>query len=134
MSGSTQDRDSGKSRSSITTLIVIVVAVFVGIYVGCFTTAPRAASERVLHEIENNPLILEHLGSIEEIDLDVTATSSEPNDDMLVFELTGARSIGRLIVQVGIDGDGEGIRWGLLRLPNGEKLPLFDDQGLRPYR
>ena len=83
-------------------------------------------------DIEDNPVILEHLGTIEEIDLDFSASMAESNDDMLVFEVKGTLGEGRLVVQTLSTDTSEEVQWGMLQLQSGEKIPLFPDQGEKP--
>ena len=125
----------GKSRGCIIAVIVTLVLVVGGGLGGCFVLyqfGMNILGEQVVADIEDNPVILEHLGTIEEIDIDLTATAAESDDDVLVFEVTGTKGEGRLVVQTWSTDDAEEVQWGMLRLPSGEKIPLFPDQGEKP--
>ena len=84
-------------------------------------------------DIEDNPAILEHVGTIESIELDFMATGNESGDDVLVFQIEGSKSDAVLVVETKtIDGDTEEVTWGRLRMPTGEAHDLIEGQGPKP--
>ena len=80
-------------------------------------------------DIEDNPVILEHIGAIQEIELDFGATTAIKGeaDNVFVFQLKGGKGNGTLTATVVSEGDHEHVVAGKLRLPSGETVDLFPD-------
>lgn len=90
-------------------------------------------AQQVANDIENNPVIVQHIGLINSIEVDWTASMAEPGEDVFVFELSGSKGRGVLVAESKtIDVDTENVTWGRLKLPSGEQYDLFEDQGEKP--
>ena len=74
-----------------------------------------------------NPVIQEHIGSIEELTIDFTATGEADGDDVFVFEVKGDKGSGVVTAEfVTIDENSEELRSGKLDLPSGETYDLLE--------
>jgi hypothetical protein len=108
----------GCITGAIVTVVVLVVGGIwwgVGMYLGQAQTA-----------VENNPVVIEHIGVIQDFDLDLTATGELP-DDIFEFDIKGSKANGT--VQLATEGDGpdsERIVQGKLILDSGEEFDLMD--------
>ena len=81
---------------------------------------------QVAEDIKDNPVIRRHIGDIESIDIDWTATGEEPGDDVFVFSLKGSNGEGVLTAEcITVDATHEDVVSGSLRLPSGESIDLF---------
>ena len=76
--------------------------------------------------LNKNSVILQHVGEINEIEIDVTATGEAEGQDVFVFRVAGSRGSGVVTAEfVTIDADSEEIRSGSLRLSSGETYELL---------
>ncbi len=81
--------------------------------------------DQVEVELAANPVIQAHLGTIEELGIDLMATGEYEDDNVFVFDVTGDRGSGRVAVEsITVDADSEEIVWGVLELPSGEQVPI----------
>jgi hypothetical protein len=123
---------SGRAATVILIVIGAVVVIAVGLYflVGW---GLDMVSEQVKADIQDNPVILEHIGRIESIEFDFMASGAASGDDTLVFNLKGTKGEGVLTAEViTVDDEHEEVRSGTLRLASGEKVDLFPEPDLPP--
>ncbi|NIL97029.1 MAG: hypothetical protein GTO62_07805 [Planctomycetales bacterium] len=113
----------------VTGFVLVVVAGFLLVRSGL-----QLVTDQVREDIQANPVILEQIGTIEEIELQIMASNLHPGDDVFVFKLTGSKDAGKLTAKVvTVDADTEQVNWGKLRVKSsGETWDLFPDQGPRP--
>ena len=125
--------DSSSGKGSTVLLIVLGVVVLLVVAVGAVTWyGLDLVAEQVKADIEDNPVIVEHIGRIESIELDFSASADAPGDDTFVFELKGTKGSGVLTAEVVTVGDEhEEVRSGTLRLASGETVDLFPEGGAR---
>ncbi len=84
--------------------------------------------QQVAADIQENPVIREHIGEIQRIETDWDATGEAPGDDVFVFRLDGTLGSGVLTAEcITVDADHEDVVSGSLRLPSGRVVALFDD-------
>jgi hypothetical protein len=82
-------------------------------------------------DIETNPMIIEHIGTIEELALDFNASSVEPGENVFVFTIRGPKGRGRLRAEVvSRSSTDEDVVAAELLLESGEKYQLFTDHPL----
>ena len=120
--------------------IVIAVAVAVGMValvigggIVLFHFGSEMVAEQVRRDIQDNPVIKAQIGTIEEIDVDFTASASEPGSNVFVFHLEGTRGRGVLTANtVTVDEYTGKVTWGKLQAESGESYDLFPDQGPKP--
>lgn len=86
---------------------------------------------QVRADIAANAVIIEHVGAIEELTLDISASSAEPGEDVFVFNIRGSKGRGRLRAEVvsRTSTDEEVVSAELL-LESGSKHQLFPDHPL----
>ena len=85
-------------------------------------------TEQARDALDENPVIQEHIGKIDQIDMDFTATGAASGDDTFVFEISGPRGKGVVTAEfITIDEDSEEVRSGTLRMSSGESHDLFPD-------
>ncbi|MHC4974420.1 MAG: Coa1/Tim21 domain-containing protein [Planctomycetota bacterium] len=129
------ERRRPASRGRASTVILIVVGAVVVVVVGFGFLAwwgLDLVSEQVKADLQDNPVILEHIGRIESIDIDLMASGAARGDDTLVFDLKGTKGEGVLNAEVvTVDGEHEEVRSGTLRLPSGEKVDLFPESDVK---
>jgi len=132
-------RKGGLSRGCIIG-IVLAVALSCGGITTCigglwFVTdfGMDMVADQVAEDLEHNPVVLEHLGRIVEIDANLGASMRETGEEVFVFDVVGSKASGVLIVEtVSISGDYEEVTWGRLELSSGERFDLFEGQGKKP--
>lgn len=87
-------------------------------------------ARQVRVEIENNPVIVEHIGSISSFEYDFDRSMDEPGDTY-VFYLSGDRGSGTLRADcITIDADHEDVPRGQLIMDSGETYQLFPNDPL----
>ena len=139
---------------------LIAVGVGVVLVASCgyfgFQWSTGILEDTVQNELADNPVILEHLGELQSVSVDLKGTGDKRNLGGLVFNLTGAKGSGRLIVKVADKAaedataakaaaeaseaseasEGEEqevpkmITAGILELPSGETYQIFPDHPL----
>ena len=118
-------RSSGKvSTGCLVGGLVFVVVFGVGGYF-LWDYTKKLLAEKVKVQVRDNPVVREHLGELETVEIDLTATSASDDEDELVFQAQGSKGAGELRVE--FDNDGERIERGTLRLPSGKSYDLFPD-------
>jgi hypothetical protein len=112
---------------------VVIVATLVcggALYVGDWWMRD-AFPGYVQADIESNPVIIEHVGVIEELTLDFNASSVEPGENVFVFTIRGPKGRGRLRAEVvSRSSTDEEVVAAELLLESGEKYQLFPDHPL----
>ena len=102
----------------------LAAAIALLLNVGC--GALDEFERQVVQDIQDNPVMLEHVGQIQTIDIDWVATGQEPGDDVFVFDVTGSKGSGTLTAEcITIDSGREDVVAARLRLPSGEDLDIF---------
>ena len=113
--------DSSGKGSTVLLIVLGVVVLLVAVGAVAWLGLDLIA-EQVKADIEDNPVIVEHIGRIESIELDLLASGDTPGDDTFVFELKGTKGNGVLTVEVvTVDDEHEEVRSGTLRLARPEK-------------
>ena len=86
-------------------------------------------AEQILIEIEDNPVVVEHIGTIEEFEFDMAKSAAAPGADEYVFRIVGDKGAGFLRVEsVTVNADQEEVTDGTLKMDSGETFPLFDKE------
>jgi hypothetical protein len=120
-----------RSDGKIGTVLLVILGILVVVGVGFYFVGKWGldlVAEQVKADIQDHPVILEHIGAIEEIEFDFGATTAIEADDVFVFNLKGGKGNGVLTAQVVSEGaDRERVVSGKLRLPTGETIDLFPD-------
>ncbi len=80
-------------------------------------------TEQVEQELEDNAILREHLGTIEEFDIAWSRSSQEPGD-VFVYEVRGSLGSGHVRCESLSHEDREEILWAELILPSGEVVEL----------
>lgn len=136
--GGIQTAPASKSSSKKGCLIGALVAFLVLMLVCCggilflFYFGQNALGELVVVQVENDPAIVEHIGSIESCSLDFGATAAaaeaaeQPGDPTpMAFQLEGSKGEGTLLMMpASKSGDPNNFSSGTLVLPSGERIPL----------
>ena len=110
-------------------LVAIVIVLVLGV-AGAFFIGRWGLSlvaEEVKRDIRDHPVVLEHIGDIEECTVNLAATGAE-GEEAFVFDLKGSKSHGELqaVIETGEDGT-ERVLSGTLRMPDGTRHELFPD-------
>ena len=109
-------------------VVVGVVVLVIVVSVGSFGLwGWNMFVEQTREALDANPVIAEHIGEIEEIEVDLEATGLAPGDDVFVFTITGSKGSGSVTAEmVTVDEDTEEIASGKLRLPDGQEIDLLE--------
>lgn len=126
-------------RSGNRLLIGCLIAAVIGVLVCCgggfmlFRVGSSMMGDMIRGEVQNSPTIVEHIGDIQSLQMNIGATGEEAQQaepgqaSPLVFDIVGDRGSGQLIVFQG--GPGGAIESAVLVLPDGERLPVELDSG-----
>ena len=122
-------RDAGKIHP---VLIILGVVLLLGLLCGGGVVSLmffglNVFTEQVVQEIRDNPVIVEHIGKIEDTDTEWVATAAANDDEVFVFALEGTKGSGTVTVRITINGEQQEVTEGSLELPSGEVLDLFPD-------
>ena len=83
-------------------------------------------SGEVEGELRSNPVIIEHIGLIQEFEVDIRASFAEEGDEDFVFRVRGSKGSGLVTATCVTTDDGtEEVVAGTLQLDSGETLELF---------
>ena len=81
--------------------------------------------EQAQAAMQQQPEVVEHIGTIQSLDLDKKATRLEAGTDVYVFDLVGDKGAGRLTVEViTVDSNTEALGHGELELSSGRVIEL----------
>lgn len=119
-------------RSNNTFIVGIVVGAVVGVFLLLLLAVGGVGFwgwglfvDQAKDTLNDNPVILQHVGKITEIDTDFIATGDVEDEDVFVFRVKGANGTGVVTAEfVTVDEDTEAIHSGTLRLPSGETFEL----------
>ena len=99
--------------------VVVAVYVLFALGMGIFTDQVKA-------DLSDNPVILEHIGLIEDLEVDLVGSFSAEGDDEFVFDIAGPKGRGVVkAVCITRDADTEEVVSGTLRVGSGEVFDLF---------
>jgi hypothetical protein len=89
-------------------------------------------ADEVESELRANPVIIEHVGRIEEFELDLSASIAEEGGEDFVFKVSGTKGSGLVTATCVTNEDGiEEVVAGTIQLESGETLDLFpEDSGV----
>jgi len=83
-------------------------------------------SDEVESELRSNPVIIEHVGRIEEFELDFGASVAEEGSEDFIFRVSGTKGSGLVTATCLTNADGmEEVVAGTIQLESGETLDLF---------
>jgi hypothetical protein len=105
--------------------VIAVLALFFGGWAMVRLGLDVFASD-VESELRDNPVIIEHIGRIEELEVDLTASLSTDENDDFVFTVRGTKGSGLVHATCITRDDGtEAVTAGTIQLESGETLGLF---------
>ena len=85
-------------------------------------------ADEIESELRTNPVVVEHIGRIEEFELDLSASVAEAGDEDFVFKVSGTKGSGLVTATCVTNDDGiEEVVAGSIQLESGETLDLFPD-------
>ncbi len=85
-------------------------------------------SDEVESELRSNPVIIEHVGRIEEFELDFSASVAEEGSEDFIFRVSGTKGSGLVTATCVTNADGmEEVVAGTIQLESGETLDLFSE-------
>jgi len=83
-------------------------------------------SDEVESELRSNPVIIEHVGRIEEFELDFSASVAEEGSEDFIFRVSGTKGSGLVTATCMTNANGmEEVIAGTIQLESGETLDLF---------
>jgi hypothetical protein len=86
-------------------------------------------SDEVESELRSNPVIIEHVGRIEEFELDFGASVAEEGSEDFIFRVSGTKGSGLVTATCLTNADGmEEVVAGTIQLESGETLDLFPEE------
>lgn len=81
----------------------------------------QVVAEEVKRSVANDAAIQEHIGTITDLDMNLTATGAAGDGAKLVFDIKGDKGTGQLEVEVSNTTEGQNLRSCVLVLPDGER-------------
>jgi hypothetical protein len=85
----------------------------------------QIVSDQVRVELEDHPMLVQHLGKIEQFQTDLWASLAEDHDDVWVYRVRGAKGEGKVIaMHITVSDDREEIIWAVLVMPDGQRIDL----------
>lgn len=85
-------------------------------------------ADEVEADLRSNPVIVEHIGRIEEFDLDLGASIAAEGDEDFIFHVKGTKGSGLVTATCVTNDDGvEEVTAGTIQLESGETLNLFPE-------
>ncbi len=107
---------------AIITLIVLALVGFGFWGWGLFAGQAKEA-------LNNNAVILQHIGEIDRIETDFEATGEAPGDEVFVFKVEGSKGSGVVTAEfITVDADTERVESGTLQLASGEIYDLLEEE------
>jgi hypothetical protein len=89
-------------------------------------------ARQVRVEVEDNPVIVEHIGTISTFEHDFGMSLDEPGEDTYVFHLTGDKGSGKLRADcITVDAEHEDVPRAELIMDSGESYQLFPGNPLQ---
>jgi hypothetical protein len=86
-------------------------------------------TDQVADDLRDNPVVVEHIGTIEEFEMDWGESFSHEDDDVYVYHIKGPEGQGKVYVtSISVDDSTEEVVWGYLELSTGETHDLFPDE------
>lgn len=116
-------------------VIVVLVAAGVGVFY-YFKAATEAFSQAVKLAVEDNPVILEHIGEIRGIEMDLGGTQDSVKEQRFAFLIQGSKGAGKLTAGIRVAPEDERIEGqpdlpevvsGTLAVNGGETYDLFPE-------
>ena len=89
----------------------------------------RAFRDQVRTDIEDNPVILDKIGTIRSFEVDVDASEELPGENDFVFNVSGSKGSGVMTATcITIDDFTEDVTAGTLKLSSGETVDMFPQE------
>lgn len=83
-------------------------------------------ADQVRADLQDNPVIIEHLGRIESIEMEMMSSISVEGQDEFVFRAEGTKDSGIITaICITLDSDTEQVTSGTLQVSSGEVFDLF---------
>lgn len=138
---SKSDQDPPRKQGSKTWIWILGILGLLGVVgalVCCgggyalFNVGTGMLAEAYKTQLAGNPVIEEHIGQIESMDMNLTKTAQEGQNskqEMLAFDITGTKGSGTIMIkQDKSGGDGTGIESAELILSDGSRHPVPLDE------
>lgn len=125
-----------KNKKLIILLSVIIVLIWSSIFYlyQSWRKLSDDFSEEVKIQLNSIPLIQDHIGEINSIEIDLSETGLLDNPDTFVFQIEGNKSNGVTYINLKTDTEiGQKIISGTLYLPSGESFKLLNNPNV-PYK
>lgn len=124
-----QQPKTGGSKVWLWVLGSILAVFLLGALVCCgggyfaYQAGTGMMAEAYTSQLNNNPVIQEHIGDIESMNFDLTATTeqAEASGGAMAFKISGTKGSGILLIHQAPGGDGERIERAELVLPDGTR-------------
>lgn len=128
--GRTADAESGKASAGCLIWVAVAIVVVAVASYGVVRFGIELIEDEVRRDLAGNPVLLEHLGEIQDLSLDFTASRELPGENDFAFEIRGAKASGVLRATV-LTGDDEleHVTAGTITLANGDEYDLFPGIG-----
>jgi len=119
-----------KSRTGLIVGIVVGVVLFaVLLCCGGLWLGKRMFDDQVKAALQENPVVTEHIGTIQEAEMDLEGTGNAEGEDAFVFRLRGSKGSGVVTAEiVTVDGDTEEVVSGTLRMDDGATYDLVPEE------
>lgn len=93
--------------------------------VGLVMFGMNIVTAEIADELRDNPKFREHIGELQEMDVDYIASAAKDDDETFVYDVKGDKGSGELTVKhVTADDGSEQIVEATLRLPDGKQVQI----------
>jgi hypothetical protein len=120
------------SQRVVLLLVAVVVAGGVCLLVCCGGLVHfglGVTAEQVRNKLEIDPRFVQHVGQVQEFNVDYIASFSNDEDDVFVYNVKATKWSGRVTVKHETDDEGdEQIIWARFTLASGEKVELKPEE------
>jgi len=118
----------GRPRTLLIVLAVIGGLALVGClgFVGLVFLGKSLFMDQAMATLNRNPVILQHVGEISEMEINWTRSGLEEDLNVCVYDVKGVKGTGIVTAEfIAIDADTEALASGELELSSGETYDLF---------
>ncbi len=129
-------RSKREGSDFATGFLVAIAAVGASCFVLCcgggivaFWFATQEINEEIASQLRENPILVDQLGPIERIEMDLVASLATEEPDSYVFDVEGTDGKGVIYCESYTTDDGsEWIAWAELKLPEGKTVVLLVEE------
>jgi hypothetical protein len=103
----------------------LVIVLICGGVIGLAYFGFNIIEKEIRNQVRDNPVLIQHIGSVESLEVDLTESAALKDDDTFVYHVKGSKGTGVLTVKhITNDAGDEEIEWAELRLPDNRVIKI----------